>query len=201
VNRTTLIRWLTVSLIIVILALLGRSVIQQGSLGILPPKGPNRPGYYPVTHVTDGDTFDVRIAGQNEAVRLIGIDTPETHDPRKPVQCYGVAAAEEAHHLLDHQQVRLEGDPTDSDRDKYHRLLRYAYLDNGVFYNQYMVQHGYAFAYTIFPNEKLDQFKQWESEARQQGLGIWSACQVHLDGDIEQTNAVGPAPLAPAGFK
>ena len=189
-QRHTIIRRLVLGLVIGCLAVLGISVIQQGKVGLPRWGGATRPGYYQVTHVTDGDTFDVRIAGKTEIVRLIGIDTPETHDPRKPVQCYGLAAAQEAHHLLDGKQVRLIGDPTDSDRDKYHRLLRYVYLEDGTMYNQYMVEHGYAFAYIIFPNIKLDQFKQWEAEAKQQQLGIWGACQVHLDGRIEQTQPV-----------
>jgi micrococcal nuclease len=194
VVRRNIIRKLVICLVLVGLGVLGTEVTQQGTVGVPHPSEATRPGYYRVTHVSDGDTFDVRIAGKTEAVRLIGMDTPETHDPRKPLQCFGVAAAQEAHKLLDGQQVRLVGDPTDSDRDKYRRLLRYVYLENGTLHNQYMVEHGYAFAYIIFPNVKLDQFKQWESEARQQQLGIWSACQVHLDGKIEQTNAVGPAP-------
>jgi len=177
------------------LALLGFNITRRGAVN-LPTKSGPMPGYYPVTHVTDGDTFDVRIAGQIEAVRLIGIDTPETHDPRKPVQCYGEAAASEAHKLLDGKTVRLVGDPEDTDRDKYHRLLRYAYLPDGTFYNQYMVEQGYAFAYIVFPNTKLDQFKAWQSEAKAAGRGLWSSCQVYNDDEIEQTNAVGPVPAS-----
>ncbi len=183
----------TIVLAIGLLALLGLSVTRQGTLSAPQPHGA-APGTYPVTHVTDGDTFDVRIAGKTEAVRLIGIDTPETHDPRKAVQCYGEIAAQEAHKLLDGKSVRLAGDPQDTDRDKYHRLLRYVYLPDGTLYNQYMVQHGYAFAYTIFPNTKLDQFKMWQSQAETAGKGLWSSCQIHHLGQIEQTNAVGPAP-------
>jgi micrococcal nuclease len=191
VGQHTIRRNLIIGLVLTGLTLLGVSVTQQGLVGLPGVRHSTLPGYYQVVHVTDGDTFDVRIAGRIEPVRLIGIDTPETHDPRKPVQCFGLAAAQEAHRLLDHQQVRLVGDPTDSDRDKYRRLLRYVYLQDGRLYNQYMVQHGYAFAYTIFPNIKLDLFKEWETEARQHQLGIWGACQVHLDGKIEQTQ---PAP-------
>lgn len=196
-GRHNIIRKLVICLVLVGLGGLGSEVTQQGKVGLPHPGEATRPGYYRVVHVTDGDTFDVRIAGKTEIVRLVGMDTPETHDPRKAVQCYGEAATHEAHKLLDGQQVRLVGDPTDSDRDKYHRLLRYAYLENGTLYNQYMVEHGYAFAYIIFPNVKLGQFKQWEAEAKERQLGIWSACQVHLDGKIEQTQDVGPAPAPP----
>ena len=189
-ERRTIIRKLAICLVLVGLAVLGSSVTQQGKVGLPGAGESTRPGYYPVIHVTDGDTFNVRVAGKVETVRLVGMDTPETHDPRKPVQCYGTKAAEEAHHLLDGKLVRLEGDPTDSDRDKYHRLLRYVYLEDGTLYNQYMVEHGYAFAYVIFPNVKLEQFKHWEAEAKQKQLGIWGTCQVHLDGKIEQTQPV-----------
>jgi len=191
VEQQKITRKLVVCLILIGLAVVGSSVTQRGKVDLPGTGEPTRPGYYRVVHVTDGDTFNVRIAGKVETVRLVGMDTPETHDPRKPVQCYGPQAADEAHHLLDGKQVRLVGDPTDSDRDKYHRLLRYAYLENGTLYNQYMVENGYAFAYIIFPNIKLEQFKEWEAEAKQKRLGIWGACQVHLDGKIEQTQ---PAP-------
>ncbi|HUC86716.1 MAG TPA: thermonuclease family protein [Candidatus Saccharimonadales bacterium] len=193
--------WIRHSGIIVVLGLLswlGLGVVQQGRVG--PPSAPggnsggSQPGYYPVTHVTDGDTIDVKIAGKTEIVRLLGMDTPETHDPRKAVQCYGEIAAAETRKLVGGKQVRLAGDSEDSDRDKYHRLLRYVYLPDGTFVNQYLTEQGYAFAYTIFPISKLDQFRAWEAEARAAGRGLWSNCQVHLDGHIEQTNNVGPIP-------
>jgi endonuclease YncB( thermonuclease family) len=188
-------RWINYSGLLVVitaLAILGLSVTRHGRVGAPGGLGNLPPGYYPVTHVTDGDTIDVRIAGKTEIVRLLGMDTPETHDPRKSVQCYGQIAAAETHRLLAGKAVRLEGDPEDSDRDKYHRLLRYVYLPDGTFVNQYLTEQGYAFAYTIFPISKLDQFKDWEAEARTDRRGLWSSCQVHLDGHIEQTQDVGP---------
>lgn len=193
-SRRRLVRICLSLIVFAVISLLGLNVTRNGTDTITPPSSGGQPGTYPVTHVTDGDTFDVKIAGKTEIVRLIGIDTPETHDRRKNVQCYGQEAATEAHHLLDGQNVRLVGDPQDSDRDKYHRLLRYAYLPDGTLYNQHMVEQGYAFAYVIFPNEKLNEFKSWQTEAKAAGRGIWSHCQIHLDGQIEQTNAVGPPP-------
>src|SRR5579871_3898987 len=51
-----------------------------------------------VTYVVDGDTVDVQLeSGNTERIRLIGIDTPETVDPRKPVQCFGREASDHAH--------------------------------------------------------------------------------------------------------
>lgn len=190
-SRRRIVRIVGCSVLVGGLLLLGLGFAQRGRVGLPSLKQLAPPGYYPVVHVSDGDTIEVRIAGKVETVRFIGMDTPEVKDPRKPVQCFGAAASAETHKLLDGKTVRLEGDPNDSDRDKYHRLLRYVYLANGTFVNQYLTQHGYAFAYVIFPNSKLDQFREWEAEAHAQHRGLWAACQIHGDGQIEQTNAAG----------
>ena len=76
-----------------------------------------------VVRVIDGDTIQVQFSNQTETVRLIGIDTPETVDPRKPVQCFGREASDYAKGLLAGRIVSLEFDGTQGDRDKYHRLL------------------------------------------------------------------------------
>ena len=82
---------------------------------------------YKVTKVRDGDTIEVDYNGKTEAVRLVGIDTPETVDPRKPVQCFGVEASNKLKLLLSDTSVSLEVDETQSDRDKYGRLLRFVF--------------------------------------------------------------------------
>lgn len=146
-----------------------------------------QPGLYPVSEVVDGDTIVVNTGGHKETVRLIGMDTPETKDPRKPVQCYGENAHQKTQALIGSQSVRLEADPADSDRDKYHRLLRYVYLPDGTFVNMELVKQGYAFAYTVFPNSKLDQFRAAEADARQQNLGLWAGCNVDESQQIKQT--------------
>lgn len=178
------------SVITILLGLgsLGWGLQQRGRPDLPTPGAAVQPGFYAVTKVFDGDTIAVKIAGRSEEVRLIGIDTPETHDPRKPVQCYGPVAAAATQKLLGGRLVRLAGDPLSSDRDKYHRLLRYVYLPDGTFVNQYLVEHGLAFAYIIFNNSKLQQFERWEADAKTAGRGLWSVCQVRLDGRIEQTN-------------
>jgi micrococcal nuclease len=173
--------------LIMLLSAGGYSVNQRGEVATPNLTSAPPPGYYAVTKVSDGDTFNVSIAGKNETVRLVGIDTPETHDPRKPVQCFGKVASDKAHELLDGKSVRLEADPGGDDRDKYHRLLRYAYLPDGTFYNQYMVQQGYAFAYTVFPNSKLEQFRGWEREAREANRGLWAGCNINESSQIKQT--------------
>ena len=146
-------------------------------------------GEYQVINVADGDTVSVKTGtGATETIRMIGIDTPETHDPRKEVQCFGRAASEKSKELLDGKIIRLETDPSGDNRDKYKRLLRYVYLQDGTFINQYLVQQGYAFAYTVFPNQYLESFRAWEREARENNRGLWAGCQVNESSEIKQTN-------------
>lgn len=146
-----------------------------------------QPGLWHVEHVVDGDTINVTLGDKKETVRFIGIDTPETHDPRKPVQCFGEAAAAHSKALLEGKNVRLEPDPTNSDRDKYRRLLRYVYLPDGTLVNARLIADGYAFAYTIFPFTRLDEFRGLESEARTANRGLWAGCNVDDSKDIKQT--------------
>jgi micrococcal nuclease len=146
-----------------------------------------QPGLARVTKVVDGDTINVKIGDRDETIRFLGIDTPETHDPRKPVQCFGEAAAAHTKQLLSGKSVRLEPDPTNSDRDKYRRLLRYVYLPDGTLVNARLIQDGYAFAYTIFPLTKLDEFRALEIEARNANRGLWGGCNVDEASDIKQT--------------
>jgi micrococcal nuclease len=148
-----------------------------------------QPGLWHVSHVVDGDTINVTLGNQKETVRLLGIDTPETHDPRKPVQCFGETAAAHTQSLLEGKNVRLEPDPTDSDRDKYHRLLRYVYLPDGTLVNAELVRDGYAFAYTVFPLVKLDEFRALEAEARDNNRGLWAGCNINDSSQIKQTTS------------
>lgn len=149
----------------------------------------SQPGLWHVSDTIDGDTIDVTLNGKTERVRLLGIDTPETHDPRKPVQCFGQAAADHTRQLLLGKNVRLEPDPTDSDRDKYNRLLRYVYLPDGTLVNAALIRDGYAFAYTVFPLERLDEFIALEADARQANRGLWAGCHVNDSGQIKQTTS------------
>jgi micrococcal nuclease len=147
------------------------------------------PGYYKITYVYDGDTFAVDMNGTPEKVRLIGIDTPETHKPDTPLQCYGTEASNYAKQLETGKNVRLESDPTNSNRDRYGRLLRYAYLEQGDFINKEMIERGLAFAYTPFAFEKKTEFLAAEKIAKDANLGLWAACQVRLEKGVYQTNA------------
>ena len=135
------------------------------------------PGTYHVSEFIDGDTIAVDMNGSNEKVRFIGVDTPETHDPRKAVQCFGVAAADFTKKTIGTQPVRLEADPTNTNRDRYNRLLRYVYLPDNTLVNAEIIKQGYGFAYTGFPFTKMEEFKQDQKQAQEQNLGLWADCQ------------------------
>lgn len=134
---------------------------------------------FKVTSVTDGDTIRVNVRGKVEAVRLLGIDTPETVDPRKPVQCFGKAASDKMKSFVSGQYVKLVDDSTQGNRDKYQRLLRYVYLQNGTFVNGEMVKQGYAFSYKQYPTKMLAKFNEFEKYAREHNLGLWGSCPLN----------------------
>ena len=132
---------------------------------------------YKVIRVEDGDTIAVDMNGTSEKVRFIGVDTPETKDPRKAVQCYGKLASEFTKNQINNQRVRLEADELNTNRDRYNRLLRYVYLPDGTLLNAEIIRKGYGFAYTSFPFTKKEEFKQLEDYARTNNIGLWGSCQ------------------------
>jgi micrococcal nuclease len=128
---------------------------------------------YPVVSVADGDTVTVSIDGVRERVRLIGIDAPELGSPG---ECYGRESADRAAALLTGTSVQLIADDTQSDRDRYGRLLRYVVLADGTLVNAVLVKEGDAREYTYDePYRHQQQFRALEEEARSAGSGIWSA--------------------------
>ena len=130
---------------------------------------------YAVVKVIDGDTIEVRISEANTKVRLIGIDTPETVDPRKPVQCFGKEASKRASDILLGKEVVLEDDKTQGDKDKYDRLLRYVFLSDGTNVNKSLIQEGYAHEYTYdLPYKYQIEFKQAQNDARDGNRGLWA---------------------------
>lgn len=137
----------------------------------------NQPGLYRVQKFDDGDTVMVDMNGVEEKIRMIGVDTPETKDPRKAVQCFGQAASDFTKQLIGDQSIRLEADPLNTNRDRYNRLLRYVYLADGRLVNAELIKQGYGFAYTGFPFTKADEFRQLQTEARQHNRGLWASCQ------------------------
>lgn len=135
-----------------------------------------QPGLYRIVEVYDGDTIAVDMNGKREKVRMIGVDTPETHDPRKAVQCFGENASNYTHKLLQGKEVRLEADPTNQNRDRYDRLLRYVYLPDNTLVNAEIIRQGYGFAYTSFPFQKSDEFKELQRQAQETNAGLWGGC-------------------------
>ena len=123
-----------------------------------------------VSEVVDGDT--VKLSDGNK-VRILGIDTPETKDPRKPVQCFGEEASLKMTELVDDKKVTLLVDEGQGDKDKYGRLLRYIYIGNTDIGAE-MVRQGYAFAYTKYPVSKMDGYVALEQEARENKAGLWA---------------------------
>lgn len=130
---------------------------------------------FAVTQVVDGDTIKVSMNGTVETLRLIGIDTPETKDPRKPVQCFGEEASRKATELLSGRKVRLEADASQGERDTYGRLLRYVWREDGLHFNDWMIRNGYAFEYTYNkPYKYQATFKEAQRYASDNNLGLWS---------------------------
>jgi micrococcal nuclease len=147
-----------------------------------------QPGLYPIARFVDGDTITVDMNGTKETIRMIGVDTPETHKPNTPVQCYGPEASAYTKNLIGNQPVRLQADPTNQNRDRYGRLLRYVYLPDGRLVQKEIINNGYGFAYTLFPFTKKDEFIRTEASAQQNAKGIWTNCTVTNDNGRKQTN-------------
>ncbi len=130
-----------------------------------------------VEFVIDGDTVDVIIAGEEERVRLIGIDTPESVSRNVPVQCYGKEASDALTGLLPPgTELRIERDA--EARDRFGRLLLYLYrADDGLFVNQWLLEQGFADTMFFEPNTTFEgPFTRARNDARADGLGLWSAC-------------------------
>lgn len=128
-----------------------------------------------ITRIIDGDTLVVSLGSKEEKVRLIGVNTPETVDPRREVECFGKEAKEYLVKLLFGKNVRLEADASQQERDRYGRLLRYVFLEDGLFINQVLIQSGYAYEYTYdLPYQYQSEFKKAETDARRRGLGLWN---------------------------
>lgn len=140
------------------------------------PKTEQSHMYYSVTSVVDGDTIKINKNGTIETLRLIGMDTPETVDPRKPVQCFGKEASNKAKELLSGKKIRIESDATQDTRDKYGRLLVYVHREDGLFFNKYMIEQGYAHEYTYQTKYKYQtEFKNAQQTAKNNNRGLWSS--------------------------
>jgi micrococcal nuclease len=117
----------------------------------------------------DGDTL---VLDGGERVRLIGVDTPETVDPRRPVQYFGKEASAFTGRLVEGKKVRLEFGQESYDR--YGRTLAYIFLEDGTFLNAEIIRQGYGHAYTRFPFRYQADFLALERQAREQRRGLWA---------------------------
>jgi micrococcal nuclease len=132
-----------------------------------------------VTYIVDGDTVHVIDSRSSKIkVRILGIDTPETRDPRKPVQCWGPEATAFATRTLLRHQVTLVTDPTQDVRDRYGRTLAYLYLPDGNNYSVLAAHAGAArsYIYNRTPVAEHAAISAAEAEARTAKRGLWGRC-------------------------
>lgn len=134
------------------------------------------PGPYPVQRIVDGDTLWIERDGARVKLRLIGIDTPETSDPRlDTVECFGEEATQHATATLAGRSVYLETDPTQDSIDRYGRELAYVWTDDGRLFNLDMIYDGYGHEYTYdLPYRYQTQFRAAQADAEAAQRGLWS---------------------------
>jgi micrococcal nuclease len=156
-----------------LLGIVGLLLLRPWGSGETGDTGPRIARAY-VTRAVDGDTIEVRLDGELEDVRYIGVDTPETVKPDTPVQCFGERASHFDHRLVEHRRVRLLFGV--ERRDVYGRLLAYVYLGKR-FVNAELVRRGLARTLTIPPNDRFAPlFERLERRAARAGRGLWGAC-------------------------
>ena len=170
-------------------------VLADHGLAVSPPSEPKPKSDFTnevahrVLRVIDGDTVELLLNGFPTTVRLIGVDTPETVHPKRPVEYYGQEASTFAKNLLRGDSVYVEYETGSPETDKYRRLLAYLYrAPDGLFVNLEIIRQGYGHAYTRFPFKYMELFRAHEQAARSAGKGLWG--RVVLPG----TGEVPPAP-------
>ncbi len=130
-----------------------------------------------VIRAVDGDTLKISIDGREDTVRLIGVDTPETVHPNKPVEYFGREASAFTHRIADGKKVRLELDQASAAtkyRDRYGRLLAYVFLPDGTLLNSEIIRQGFGHAYTKYPFSRKQEFIAIERESREARRGLWA---------------------------
>jgi micrococcal nuclease len=141
---------------------------------------------YRCTRVIDGDTTELETIGK---VRLIGVDTPETVHPQKPVERFGKEASAFTRALLEGKRVWLEYDQ--QRRDRYERTLAYVFLEDSTFVNAAIITLGYGFAYAKYPFRYLEEFRGLEREARAAERGLWAPDTGEAPGIITPSTDTG----------
>lgn len=124
---------------------------------------------YRVERIVDGDTLVLEKIGK---VRLIGVDTPETVDRRKPVQYFGKEASLFLKNIALGKEVSIEYDQ--NKKDRYGRALGYLFLPDGTLINLKIIEEGYGFAYTKYPFKRIEEFRKAEARARTIEKGLWA---------------------------
>ena len=122
-----------------------------------------------VVRVVDGDTL---LLDGNERVRLIGVDTPESVDPRRPVEHFGKEASAFVRRTVEGRKVRLESG--NEARDNFGRTLAFVYMEDGSMLNAEIIRQGYGHAFTRYPFRYSEQFRAFEREARENQRGLWA---------------------------
>lgn len=155
---------------------------------------------YRVVSVVDGDTIKVNIDGRKETIRLIGLDTPETKKPNTPVQCYGKEASSHMQSLVQSKQVQLEADPTQSDRDRYGRLLRYVFVGGKTNVALAQIEGGFGREYTYGADYRYQSpFQSAQVAAQSAKRGLWGPpCNGFHSTDAGASASSVPAPSTPA---
>jgi len=131
---------------------------------------------FKVIDIVDGDTLDIDTAdGQysHTRIRLWGVDTPETKDPRTGPMYFGKEASEFSSKSALGKQITIYLEKEKASRDRYHRLLAYVQLPDGNFLNEQLLSEGYAYADLRFKHSFYNKYKQLESLARSQKKGLW----------------------------
>ncbi len=152
-----------------------------------------------VLRVVDGDTLQVQVRGRVEKVRLIGVDTPESVDPRRPVEYFGKEASAFTRRIVEGKNVILRGEPGRENRDRYGRLLRYVYLPDGTCLNAEIIRQGYGHAYVKYPFLRQEEFRAYEREAKEAGRGLWGTTRGSAQ-PVEEPPAASSRPRVTAPF-
>lgn len=173
-QRSVAVGTASLALVIGCLLLLSSSTLTTGDLAFLrmlvQGEEARESDFALVTRVIDGDTIEL---ADGRKVRYVGINTPETVDPRRVVECFGQEASAFNQSLVEGKRVRLEKDVSDTDR--YGRLLRFVYLEEGVLVNALLVEEGYAYASAYPPDiTKKVFFAEAQKSARENKRGLWS---------------------------
>ena len=172
-HRKTALRLSLIALLLLTGLFTDRLAHPAGPEAAILPAAKAPDGFVLVAEAVDGDTV---MLADGSRVRYIGVDTPETVHPSKPVQCFGKEASAYNKSLVQGKPVRLVRDV--SETDKYGRLLRYVYLEDGTLVNLALVQGGYAKVVTYPPDvAHAAEFQSAMAAARAAGRGLWGACR------------------------